>query len=330
MITTAQAKKKILQINPSTDKVTKQLLLDILDRKLEYTQKESFRKPEYKDLTLWIEDRLAQPHLKYLAPDQVNTIWGGSTTNALVALGKQFSIAVDKKSPIIGATLLTALLDGSKSNEEKISAKPNSYDWFKQVYTKLGYEKHFRNGPMQFNVCGIRGYLNLEPVRNFGDEWNDTLFLVWIDKAGVKHVKPYAASTDAGLYYYRDNPVPGECAHLIEGVWDYEPGPHNGRPAFIQAGKVTVARTNTANYDDSTPRTTDNYPHNPYWINIHMGWEYGAESVYNSSAGCQVIKSAGETGWQWVDFRDTLYLNVDRKFKYMLVNSTTLQKIKAL
>lgn len=332
MISAKEAEQKIYQINPKTSTKTGELLLSILRCHGQlgsgFTQTESFRKPEYKDLVQWIESRLAQPHLGYLAPNQVNGLWGGSTTEALIDLGKRFGLGVAQDDPRIGQNLLTAILDGSKSNEPVIDAQPNTYEWFKQVYAKLGHE--FREKTNHFNVCGIRGYLMPHgAVRNFGDKWNDTIFLIWIDATGKKRVEPFVASTDAGLYYYSIAPVPGGCAHLIEGQWIMEPGPHNGIPAFIQAGPVTVARTNTPDYDESSPRTTDNYPSNPYWINLHMGWEYGYESVYNSSAGCQVIKSAGQTGWQWQQFYSLLIQNKTLKFLYTLINSQTLKRIAA-
>ena len=323
MITPVEAKEKILKINPATSKEVYQLFCDVLDRKKVLTQEGSFRDLPSRQWVLWLEERLAQKHLKYLDPSQVNGIWGGSLTDALSALCKKYFVSFSKKEPMIGATVLSAILDGSKSNEEIISARPNTYEWFERIYFRLKYP--FRTEPMQFNVAAIRGYLLPKgEVPNIGDKWNDTFFIVYVDSSGRKIVEPFVGSVDPGLYYYSLAPLfteeQGGCAHIVEGIWKYQKGIHINYPAFVQAEPFTVARTNKANYNDRTKRTTG-----WYGINNHAGYEYGAESVYNSSAGCLVIKSQGQYGSQWLRYKSILDLDKDGVFSIAVLNTSQIK-----
>lgn len=102
-------------------------------------------------------------------------------------------------------------------------------------------------------------------------------------------------------------------ANLMEGIWPYQKGKHNGsvpHMAFIQAGKVTVLRDGNPNYKDT----------GWFGINIHRG---GVNST--SSLGCQTIQPK-----DWDKFRDLAYGELDKRgqkvFKYILVDEKKLRE----
>lgn len=321
-------KAKIRQIDPHTDPKVESIMHAILDGKFVLTQQNYDDTPERKDLLHWIEHRLAQPHLGYLAPDQVNETWGGSTTKALEVLGKNYHLKLDPNLPQIGTSFLCAILDGTKSNEKPLPAA-NSYDWLKaQVLAHANFV--WTDEPMQMNVIGIRGYmLPHGVVMNHGNQWNDTIFVAWIDKAGKKQVKSWVGTTDPGYYYYHTHPInPLGCAHVVAPQQiRYVPGPHGRQqqPAFVQDSNVTVARTNAANYTDLTKRYTDT-PGNRFWTNLHAGFAYNdQQGVDASSAGCQTTKGAGWADWRWLALRNLLYLDPRKHFYYTLLDSRGLK-----
>lgn len=304
MLSYLDAAQKFRQIDPRIPRDVEELGQKILHREAVLTPENHDDNPSAKALLHWIEHRLAQPHLGFLAPDQVNEIWGGSTTVALKALGERYDLRLDPVHPMIGADFMRAILDGSKSNEEPLP-KQNSYGWLQAQVERADHV--WVSGAMEFNVIGIRGYMVPQGVvANTGNLWNDTIFLAWKDRAGQAHVKSWAASTDPGVWYYTVHANPRGCAHLMPGQYKYGPGLHNGHPAFIQAGNVTVARTNAANYTDRSRVETDS-PAGRFWIDNHAGFAFwDQQGVDNSSAGCQVIKGAGWKDWRWLDYHQTL------------------------
>lgn len=326
MITVEEAKKKIRVIDPNTSKEVEQLLFDVLDRKKTLEQEKTYSDPLSRDYIYWIENRLAQKHLGYLDPSQVNQTWGGSTTEALAKLAVNYNFAYDKKKPVLGSSVLNALLDGTIGDDSLAPSMDNmkklSYDWFKALFLKHKYV--FSEEKMQFNVLGVRGYLLANgEVPNVGDKWNDTIFLIWKDSSGKERIESFVCSVDPGLYYYHLKPMnPSGCAHLVEGQYKYRRGLHGASqyPAFVQADVVTVARTNQANFNDRTKRDTGYFA-----INIHAGYEFGNESVYNSSAGCQVLKTGGPSGWSWKQFYGLLNQDTRTVFYYTLMNSSDLK-----
>ena len=335
MITHAEAERKLRIIDPKINWDVEVLACRILRRETQLTQHPAGRGKSYDDtpagkgLLHWIENRLAQPHLGYLDPSQVNEVWGGSTTQALQALGRNYHLAVDLKNPTIGADFLRAILDGTRPNETPLPAA-NSYDWLKtQVLEQPGFI--WTDTPTQLNVIGIRGYMvPAGTVPNTGNQWNDTIFVAWIDGTGKKQVKAWAASTDPGIYYYHTRPLnPLGCAHLVAPQQvRYRPGPHGsqGMPAFVQDSNVTVARTNAANYTDQSKRYTDT-PQARFWINLHAGFAYSeSQGVDYSSAGCQTTKGAGWGDWRWLSLRDLLYTDPRKHFLYTLLAGNALKK----
>jgi hypothetical protein len=336
MIEFTEAKKKAKSIMPVLEYSA---ALKILERQLELNPENHDDNLVLRALTLWIENRLAQPHLKYLSKDQVNGVWGGSLTDALVKLGKNYNLAIDPKDPKIGSDFMRAILDGTISNEPPIPSA-NSYDWLEYQVKNAKYplvnKSHagheWRTGTMEMNVVGIRGYIVPRgAVINYGNQWNDAIFIAWIDARGQKHCKAWAASTDPGRYYTHVNPInAGGTAHLVPGQYAYVTGWHKSpaNVAFNQAGNkngnVLCYRLNadTKQIDGNT-KVTEDSPNNRYWINIHTGFSEGF--VEYSSAGCQVIKSNGWYDWRWISFRDTLLQNKGGYFWYTLLNSGDLK-----
>lgn len=336
MITLELAKKKAKEL--SSERVSAKII-DILERNLLLTPENSDDTQDLKDLTYFIEHRLAQKHLRFLDPDQVNGLWGGSLTIALSLLGKKHNLALNKEVPTIGSDFMRAILDGSISNEEPVPTS-NTYDWVKHQVLNAQYPlvnkthngKIWRDKPMEMNVVGVRGYMVPQGVViNHGNLWNDTIFIAWVDNQGKKHCKAWAASTDPGRYYYHTNPVNKDgTAHLVSGQYMYVVGWHQkpANVAFNQAGNnqgnVLCYRANSPTIDlNDHTRVTEDSPKGRYWINIHTG--FGEILVEISSAGCQVIKANGWFDWRWVSFRDTLLKNKGGYFWYTLLDSFKLR-----
>lgn len=321
MISPNDAAAKLRQIDPNLSPAAEALAKRILDRQATLTPANHDDSPEARALTLFIEHRLAQPHLGYLAPDQVNGVWGGSTTGALRKLGARYDRALDPHHPVIGSDFLCAILDGTRANETPLPPA-NSYDWLERQVLLAGHA--WSKGPMEMNAVGIRGYMvPAGIVPNVGNAWNDTIFLAWVDAKGVKHVTGWVASTDPGLYYYHTHPInPRGCAHLVPGQYRMQPGLHNGHPAFVQAEPVTVARTNAANYSDRSERQTG-----WFGVNNHAGFAWNeTQGVDASSAGCQVTKGAGWQDPRWLSYRDTLRQDPRGWHHYTLIEGTKLAK----
>jgi len=312
MISIADAKTKLKQIDPGIRADVATLAGRILDSQERLNVDNHDNTETAKLLTLFIERRLAQPHLKYMAEDQVNGVWGGSLTDALAALAVAYTLKFDNNHAVINSEIMRAILDGSKANEPSVP-QANTYAWLRKQVQDAGFE--WQTGKMQINAVGIRGYMVPQGVvPNDGNLWNDVIFLAYIDESGAERIRAYPATVDPGRYYYSTRPVnPKGCAHLTQGQWKYQKGNHNGHPAFVQAGPVTVARTNSANYTDKSPRETG-----WFGINIHTG--FGERTVENSSAGCQCIKSNGWADWRWVNFYTELYKHAGKTFNYTLLD----------
>ncbi len=319
MITAQEAKAKLKQIDASIKPDVEELAGRILDKQETLNVDNHDNTEQAKRLTLFIERRLAQPHLNYMPADQVNGVWGGSLTDALEAVGKRYNVAFDADHPAIGSDLLRAILDGSKAAEAPVTPV-NTYAWLKSQVLAAGHK--WDSDQMRFNVVGIRGYMVPGGrVPNDGNLWNDVIFLAWIDDKGAERIKAYPATVDPGRYYYSTRPInPKGCAHLMPGQYSYQKGSHNGHPAFVQAAAVTVARSNSANYTSASQTETG-----WFGINIHTG--FGDRVVESTSAGCQCIKSNGWSDWRWVDFYSTLYSHAGKTFRYTLLES---QKLKGL
>jgi hypothetical protein len=247
--------------------------------------------PESTAAMRWAEMRLAQ--FGFLDPSQVNGIWGDSTTKAfelcLQAYGLKFSGKFDSNA-------VFALVKGEKRFQNKPERAPGTIlsiqlEAIKEVASKQG--KWERN---KLNIVGLRGFVDGKgAVPNTPDIYNDVIAVVHEAHGILRH---WRASCDPGRYYTQIAPLNARgAAHLAKGKWLYKLGRHGQSqyPALVQAAPVKVFRTFGPN-----PTAQDFSESGFFGINIHAGTY--SESVYNASAGCQVIRSMSTAGSDWKSF----------------------------
>lgn len=304
------SKTKALALKPES----LSLLNEVLAGARTISQQETFLDPLSLDYMRMIEARLAQENLAYLAKDQVNGVWGGSTSDAFKTLAEVYKEQGVVYKGVIHRDLLIALIDGTRSPSD-IQSKPNTYEWLKELVLSKGHV--WQEQELEMNIVGIQGYLIERggKVENRPNSYNDTIFLAWVQN-GVKHVKPFVASVDPGRYYEQKPLNPKGCAHLCEGQYDYTIGVHRNYRALVQG----------ANYVDVERWHGMQRPANPYrervayiGLNIHAGTL--GPLVENASAGCQVILSAGYRGYQWQQFINLCDLDPNKRYKYTLIKN---------
>lgn len=313
MITAEQAILKIPQLEQTGYKLTPashNLLVNVLKGAKTFAQRDTFISDEAADAVLWIEQRLLVTN--DLTKDQVNGIWGGSTTDALKTLcerhGFNFKGAVDSQ-------VVRALVDGTKAKTAPSATAGTLYERLRNACKTKGFS--WDESPLQLNIVGVRGFLIERggKIENQNNSYNDTLFICYLDQNGKAHAVPFVASVDPGRWY-QDNPLnPKGCAHLCEGEYDYAIGIHKNYRALVQVGTVTVERW--------VGRVRPAKPHREtvagIGINIHAGTL--GPLVENASAGCQVILSAGPQGHQWRKFMQYVATDKDKRYKYKLLNN---------
>lgn len=119
---------------------TKKSLTDVLNRK------KSLGVPFAKDVIDFVQNRLAQPHLKYLEQNQVDGKWGIVSSNALSELCANHSVRFDGQ--FIGQTVLLCLLDGS------IPSKKARTSVYGKNLSVVYYSQRDSNVPGQaFRMC---------------------------------------------------------------------------------------------------------------------------------------------------------------------------------
>lgn len=306
----AQAREKLLQLTKGMSPLARTQLLAVLAGESFIAQRDSFHDPLSEEYLGWLEARLASEHLGYLAKDQVNGLWGHSTTEALALVAQTYGLPFEG---ILNRELLLAVLDGQKSARQHQST-PNSYQWLQGLVRAAG--GHWDDKPDYLNLIGIRGYLlPTGKLENIPDIYNDTLFQAWRDATGREHVQAFVASTDPGRYYYRYRKLnPHGCAWLQPGQYCYQRGIHMTYPALVQAAAVKLKRIG----ESGSPAAGDTSESGWFGINIHAGT--GGPDVYNASAGCQVIQSYGPQGWQWQKFWSQVAGSPNRIFLYTLID----------
>lgn len=313
MITLEQAKNKLDLLAPDLSPQSRGLFLSVLDGQKQISQRDTHYDTRAQEYIGWLEQRLASKHLRYLAEDQANGLWGQSTTDALALLARTYGL---KFSGALDNQLLTAVLDGQKSPDVK-QGKANTYEWLRDLVTGCGYRWDDGNGFV--NLVGIRGYiLPTGKVANVPDIYNDTIFVAYRDSSG-SYAVPFVASTDPGRYYYAMRRLnPQGCAYLMPGQHEYIKGRHITQSSNYPAlnpkndGWVPVYRIDKSGSVNANAIKTQ-----ARWINIHAGT--GGPTVYNASAGCQVIQSNGQSGWQWRKFWELISKAPNEIFCYTLL-----------
>ncbi|MGV3524225.1 MAG: hypothetical protein ACO1RX_08375 [Candidatus Sericytochromatia bacterium] len=309
LISLSAARQKLAQLAENLSRPARDRLFQILSGSAPLAARDSFYDQHAPEYMLWIENRLAAPHLGYLAADQVNGLWGQSTTEALALLARVYGLPFQG---VLDQALLQALLDGQKSPQQ-ITSKPNSYQWLRQGVQQAGHS--WQDAPQQINLIGLRGYVvPTGQVQNLPDIYNDSLFVAWRNAQG-EQVQAFLASTDPGRYYYQIRHLnPLGCAWLNPGQYAYKKGIHGYYPALVQAGPVSVTRIGKT----GLPRPENVQQSGWFGIHIHAG--SGGSSIYNASAGCQVIQSAGPQGWQWQRFWQLIHGAQQSVFNYTLLD----------
>lgn len=172
---------------------------------------------------------------------------------------------------------------------------------------KLDFSKH------PVILVGIRGYyLDSMGVKGENDRgiYDDAFF--WVTKNSFVS---FNGNTDPSrVKKGKGTGSKKGMANLVEGVWTYQQGKHNGSSphmAFRQAAAVKVLRDGIdGNYEET----------GWFGINIHRGGQNGT-----SSLGCQTVPVA-----QWKAFKDHGYNTMNMlgvsTFPYLLISETNIRK----
>jgi len=155
-------------------------------------------------------------------------------------------------------------------------------------------------------LVGVRGYYRDSMGAKFKNDrgiYDDAVFILTPTLFAA-----YNFNTDPSAY--RKGKGFGSAkgmATLKTGIWKYQKGIHRGYQAFVQAGKVTVIRDGSPNYEDT----------GYFGINIHRGGNSGT-----SSLGCQTLPVS-----QWDVFKKSLYYQLDyykqKTFEYFLIDEAS-------
>lgn len=142
---------------------------------------------------------------------------------------------------------------------------------------------------------------------NVFNKYDDLLILQKGD-----NLKGFLGTVDPGRKYTESPMVPGGCAHLLNGLHWFKPGPHKGIPAFVQAKPVRIWRDRNANNENDDGFEDEGW----FGIDIHPG-SGNPNRIDGWSAGC--INSMGNAkSSSWLDLRDTVYKCSQVDFKKML------------
>lgn len=178
LITVEEGKKKIKTIFKKFPSVTHSRVEDILDRHTTLTTV-----LPWPDVLTGIQERLSQPHLQYLKPPENSGVWGQSTTAALKELCDNWHIRLDAGNPVIGQTIMLAILDGSlpskKATKIYVPGEPLAVRYYSQrdSATEHAYRMCFSSScAMLLNYAKpgvLHGYNGddqyLKTVLSFGD-----------------------------------------------------------------------------------------------------------------------------------------------------------------
>lgn len=158
------------------------------------------------------------------------------------------------------------------------------YDALKSALFKLGYS-FFDNGDYNLNIIGIRS-----GARQAG-LFDDVLCCAYREK-GVKKVKRYEATTDAGTYWLQNPMNKKGTAMMVPGQYKkaYKIGKHTGYLALVQSKPIKVYRDN--NRDIILDVDSATIEEGMFAVNIHRASAITKSKLNtNWSAGCQVVSS---------------------------------------
>ena len=159
----------------------------------------------------------------------------------------------------------------------------------KKKYEAKGY-RFFENGDYNLNLFSERS------GNSITNKFDDVVGLAY--KVGGKWiVKTWKATTDPGFHYNQKHLSSKGVAILQAGQWKYQIGLHNGKPAMVQADKVTVWR------DANKDLTIDKKVSESGWfgINIHRAG-INSTNIDRWSAGCTVFANEND----FIEFMDII------------------------
>jgi len=175
-------------------------------------------------------------------------------------------------------------------------------------------------------VIGLRGAYpgTFQWHGNSPNLFNDTLVLLWIDDAGVRHVREFPVNTDVGAVNFGVN---ASSSLRPNRRYFYINGWHNDYNALhIDESNYRVRDdTNHNGHWDSDrngwlePRTANDYDRNGGGHNIHMGsvdGPLGAARVDVWSAGCQVLPGMAN----WTEFIYRAWTGLGDRLNYFLID----------
>ncbi len=215
----------------------------------------------------------------------------------------------------------------------RMLTESEAFDLYRQIVERtlgvtMNTAANFRN------VVGIRGAYPGRFVwnRNSPDYFNDTLALLWIDSAGVKHVREFPVNTDTG-----DNSYDTTSSLLPNRLYRYTNGWHRDYNALSMNEYAYNWEYNTA--DDANANGHWDCDRNG-WLNtgstldyirvgsahnIHMGSvdaPLGRARVAGWSAGCQVIPGMAN----WTAFINSAWTGSGDRVDYWLIDARDIDR----
>lgn len=161
------------------------------------------------------------------------------------------------------------------------------------------------------------GCVAVQLIRNTPNDYNDAIGVFGTE------LRLFTGSVDPGSTWTLRPSNPNGCAHLLNGHWRYQLGPHRGKPALVQAGPVKVWRDRDRDHARDPHEMVDT---GWFGINIHAGGVSPDVDAY--SAGCQVIHG-GWAGKPWKTFYGLCKASGQRTFDYYLVDGAGLAEFAA-
>ena len=176
--------------------------------------------------------------------------------------------------------------------------------------------------PGKLHIVGIRGAIPKGPTGllvgdNTIDRYNDAIILFGT------HLQAFLGSVDPGRWYTERPLHPDGCAHLINGgPYEFELGPHKGKPALRQAEPFPFWRDADKDFErDLTPKEA-RIRREVIGLDLHPG---GSSPVVGpNSAACQIIWG-GWDGAPWQTFYRLCVASGQHRFQYWLLNAGDLK-----
>jgi len=175
-----------------------------------------------------------------------------------------------------------------------------------------------RQTPSSIHFCGFR---NLKEP----DEWNDSLYWFWINKAGKMTGKvTHNFTTEPGMTELNKPSNSKGVAILKEGFYPYmwKLGLHKGLyQALVQNYACSVYRD--SNKDSVFNLKKETVEDGVFGINLHRAAQYSTVlKVGPYSAGCQVFRDTPTFNLMLVDILANIGLSGQITFPYCLIDNT--------